>query len=187
MKEALLIIDMLNDFVLPGAPLEVPATQKIIPTIKKEIIKAHTMNNPVIYVCDAHTADDKEFRKFGWPAHAVKGTAGAEVIEELKPAAQDTIIYKATYSGFYRTELDRTLRKLGVEALRLVGDVTHICVLFTASDAVLHDYTVTVVEDGVAGLAQVDHEAALRIMRNVLGVKVSKSTEEPGDRNRKAA
>ena len=36
-KKALLIIDMLNDFVREGAPLEVPSTRNIIPSIKKEI------------------------------------------------------------------------------------------------------------------------------------------------------
>jgi nicotinamidase-related amidase len=45
-------------------------------------------------------------------------------------------------------------------------------VLFTAYDAVLRDYNVIVVEGGVAGLAKEDHDAALRIMKNVLGVKV---------------
>ena len=73
-KEALLIIDMLNDFVFEGAPLEVPETRKIIPVIKKEIKEAKTKGIPVIYICDAHDKNDKEFSKFGWPAHAVKGT-----------------------------------------------------------------------------------------------------------------
>lgn len=184
-KEALLVIDMLNDFVLPGAPLEVPAARAIIPVIRNEIDKAHAVGNPVIYVCDAHEADDREFRKFGWPAHAVKGTRGAEIVEELKPSEEDTVIYKKTYSGFYGTTLDAALKLLGVGALRLTGDVTNICVLFTASDAVLRDYEVTVLENGVAGLVPEDHEAALRIMKNVLGVQVRKAEQE--NKGKKAA
>jgi nicotinamidase/pyrazinamidase len=181
-KEALLVIDMLNDFVLPGAPLEVSAAREIIPVIRNEIDKAHAVGNPVIYVCDAHEPSDREFRKFGWPAHAVKGTRGAEIIEELKPSDQDTVISKKTYSGFYGTTLDAVLKLLGVDALRLTGDVTHICVLFTASDAVLRDYEVTVLENGVAGLTREDHEAALRIMKNVLGVQIRKAELENKDR-----
>lgn len=173
--EALLVIDMLNDFVLPGAPLEVPATRSIIPVIQKEIDKAHASRSPVIYICDAHDVDDEEFRKFGWPAHAVRGTAGAQVIAELRPGAGDVVISKKTYSGFYGTSLDRTLRQLGVDSVRLTGDVTHICILFTASDAVLRNYRVTVVENAVAGIAREDHEAALRIMKQVLGVKIERS------------
>jgi nicotinamidase/pyrazinamidase len=177
-KEALLVIDMLNDFVLSGASLEVPDTRMIMPVVQKEIRKARIVGNPVIYVCDTHAPDDKEFRKFGWPAHAVKGTKGAQVVEELKPAPGDSIIPKDTYSGFYGTRLDETLKNLGVDSLRLTGCVTHICIMATASDAVLRDYKVTVVEDGVAGLAREDHDAALRIMKNVMGVRIVQSSTD---------
>jgi nicotinamidase-related amidase len=67
------------------------------------------------------------------------------------------------------------LKRLKVDSLRLTGCVTHICILFTASEAVLRDYRVIVVEDGVAGISREDHDAALRIMKNVLGVNVVKS------------
>jgi nicotinamidase/pyrazinamidase len=171
-KEALLIIDMLNDFVRKGAPLEVPGIRKVIPVIKKEIENAKKEGKPVIYICDTHDPDDKEFSKFGWPPHAVKGTKGAKIIDELKPREGDIIIEKTTYSGFYNTVLDETLKKLGVDSVRLAGCVTHICIMFTASDAVLRDYKVIVIENGVAGLAKEDHEAGLRIMKNVLGARV---------------
>jgi len=174
-KEALLIIDMLNDFVLSGAPLEVPETRNIIKNIQKEIRDARAAGKPVIYVCDNHDVDDKEFGKFGWPAHAVIGTKGADVIDELAPAPGDRVVPKSTYSGFYGTRLDNVLKKLGVDSLRLTGCVTHICIMFTASDAVLRDYAVTVVEDGVAGITKEDHDAALRIMKNVMGVKIAQA------------
>lgn len=178
MKEALLIIDMLNDFVLPGAPLEVPETRRIVRTIKNEIRRAHAAGIPVLYVCDSHSRDDPEFNRFGWPAHAVRGTRGAEVIEDLKPEQRDIVIPKSTYSGFYGTALDSTLRQLGVDTVRLTGDVTHICVLFTASDAVLRGYSVIVVEDGVAGIEKEDHEAAIRIMHSVLGASIIVSARD---------
>lgn len=171
-KEALLVIDMLNDFVLEGAPLEVPETRKVLPVIKTEIEKARSEGKPVIYICDSHDPDDMEFKRFGWPPHAVKGTEGAKVVKELEPQRGDTIIEKTTYSGFYNTKLDETLKSLGIQSLRLTGCVTHICVMFTASDATLRGYDVTVVKDGVAGLSKEDHEAALRIMKNVMGAKI---------------
>ena len=171
-KEALIIIDMLNDFVLEGAPLEVPSTRAIIPEIKKEIEKARKEGSPVIYVCDSHEKDDREFKKMGWPPHAVKGTKGAEVIKELEPMRGEKIIKKKTYSGFYNTKLDETLKGSGVKTLRLTGCVTNICILFTASEGVLRGYDVKVLENCVAGLNREDHEFALRLMKNVLGVKV---------------
>lgn len=109
-KEALLIIDMLNDFVLPGAPLEAPETRTIIKNIQKEIHDARLAGQPVIYVCDNHDIDDKEFGKYGWPPHAIKGTKGAEVIDELAPAPGDQIVPKGTYSGFSGTRLDEVLK-----------------------------------------------------------------------------
>jgi len=117
-NEALLVIDMLNDFVLPGAPLEVPETRSVIKNIRREIDAARAQGKPVIYICDTHASDDKEFTKFGWPPHAVKGTAGAEVVAELKPAPGDTVIPKTTYSGFFGTTLEETLKKQGVKGLR---------------------------------------------------------------------
>ena len=184
-KEALLVIDMLNDFVLPGAPLEVPDTRKVINNIQQEVKSARLAGRPVIYVCDAHAPDDREFSRFGWPAHAVRGSKGAEVIDELAPRPGEVVVHKSTYSGFYNTGLDDVLKKLGVDSVRLTGCVTHICILFTASDAVLRNYEVAVVEDGVAGIAREDHEAALRIMKNVMGVKMVRSGA--ADEDRKAA
>jgi nicotinamidase/pyrazinamidase len=171
-KEALLIIDMLNDFVSFGAPLVVPDTRRVIASIRREIDRARAAGKPVIYLCDNHAPDDKEFRKFGWPAHAVQGTKGADVVAELEPAPSDIVVLKDTYSGFYGTRLDEELKKLEVDTLRLTGCVTHICVMFTAADAVLRDYSVIIVEDGVAGLAKEDHDAALRIMKNILGAEI---------------
>ncbi len=171
-KRALLVIDMLNDFVLEGAPLEVPETRKVLISIKREIDRAHSEGEPVIYVCDAHEPDDSEFERFGWPRHAVKGTRGAQIVDDLKPGKNDIVIEKTTYSGFYNTKLQSTLETLGIDTLRLTGCVTHICVLFTASDAVLRGYKVEVIKDAVAGLSSEDHEAGLRIMKNVLGAEI---------------
>lgn len=171
-KEALLIIDMLNDFVRQGASLEVPDTRKAIPGIQREINRARTEGAPIIYICDTHEPDDKEFSKYGWPAHGVKGSGGADVIDELKPKNGDIVIHKHTYSAFMDTELDEILKREGITGLRITGCVTHICVLFTAYEAALRYYDISVVEDGIAGLGKEDHDAALRIMKSVLGVKL---------------
>lgn len=172
MKEAILVIDMLNDFVKEGAPLEVPDTRKIIPFVKRTIEDARKKGIPVIYVCDAHEPDDPEFKRFEWSPHAVKGTKGAEVVEELKPEGGDFVVEKKTYSGFYKTNLENVLESLGVDTVKLTGCVTHICILFTASDAALRGYNVVVLKDGVAGISKEDHDSALRIMKNVVGAKI---------------
>lgn len=171
-KSALVVIDMLNDFVLTGAPLEVPETRRIIPALKKRISSARRKKEPVIFVNDAHAKGDVEFERFGWPPHAVRGTAGAKVVSDLAPRGKDVVIEKKTYSGFYRTSLDRTLKSFGVNKIYLAGCVTNICILYTASEAVLRGYDVCVDENLVAGLDRRSHVFALEQMQGVLGVDV---------------
>lgn len=169
-RNALLIIDMLNDFVLKGAVLEVPAARNIIPNLKKSIDEAREKKIPIIYICDSHAEDDKEFEIF--PPHAVKGTKGAQVVEELSPKRRDYLVEKTTYSGFYNTELDDLLKKLDVNALIVTGIVTNICVMYTVYDAFLRGYRVIVPEDCVAGLNEEDHKFALKQMRNILKAEI---------------
>lgn len=169
---ALVIIDMLNDFVLPGAPLEVPDTRKIIPAVKREIAAAHSAGEPVIYVCDAHAPDDPEFSRMSWPSHAIKGSQGARVVGELSPTGDDMVVEKASYSSFSGTGLGDVLDKFAVREVRLAGCVTHICILFAAYDAALRGYDVSVPPGAVAGLNPEDHDAALRIMKDALGAKI---------------
>ncbi|MDD5600353.1 MAG: cysteine hydrolase [Actinomycetota bacterium] len=169
-NKALLIIDMLNDFVLDGAPLKVPKIERIIEPIKKEIEKARNEGYRVIYVCDSHEEDDREFELF--PPHAVKGTEGAKIIEDLKPEGADLIVRKSTFSGFFNTDLDEILKKLNVQKLIVTGDVTNICILYTVADAVMRGYRVDVVKDAVAGLNRRDHKFALRQMKDILKVNI---------------
>lgn len=169
-KVAFLIIDMLNDFVLEGAVLEVPATRKIIPTLKKRIEKARKKKIPIIYICDSHAKDDKEFEI--WPPHAIKGTEGAQVVKELSPKEGDYLIEKTTYSGFYNTGLEALLKKLSLKELIVTGTVTNICVMYTVSDAIFRGYKVKVLKDCVAAVNEEDHQFALRQMKNILRAEI---------------
>jgi nicotinamidase-related amidase len=172
MGEALLIIDMLNDFVREGAPLEVPATRVILPALQTRLTAARARGVPVIFICDAHRPDDPEFSRMGWPPHAVKGTTGAAVVAELAPLETDPVIEKTSYSGFHHTGLEGILQAQGIERLVLTGCVTNICILYTAYDAVVRGYQVTVPADCVAPLNPADGDFAIRQMEQVLGVRV---------------
>jgi len=175
MKQALIIIDMLNDFVEPGAPLEVPSTRDILPALQRRLNAAREAGEPVVYVCDAHRPDDPEFSRMNWPPHALRGTRGGEVVTELAPRATDPVVEKTSYSGFLHTGLEGVLQTLGVERLVLVGCVTNICVLYTAYDAVVRGYQVVVPTDCVADLDPDDGRFALRQMSDVLGAEVVES------------
>lgn len=169
---ALLVIDMLNDFVRPGAPLEVPETRKIVAALRRRIVRARRDGELVVYVCDAHRRNDREFARMGWPPHAVEGTPGAAVVSALSPEPGDVVVEKRSYFGFHKTALDAALRERGIRKLALGGCVTNICILYIAAEAAIRGYDVTVDERHVAGLSRKDHVFALDQMEKVLGVRV---------------
>jgi len=168
-ETALIVIDMLNDFVLEGAPLEVPAARPIVPNIAAEVEKAKAAGSKVIYVCDTHRPDDAEFKT--WPKHCVKGTAGDRVVQELE-GKHDVLVEKTRYSGFFQTDLERVLQKHRVKAVVLSGILTDICVYFTAADAYMRGYAVTVVKNGVAALSEEEHHWALKQMERLFGARI---------------
>ncbi|NLP17507.1 MAG: cysteine hydrolase [Firmicutes bacterium] len=170
-KRALLVIDMLNDFILPEGSLSVgPAGEAIVPLIAQQIKEFREAGEPVIYICDHHRAEDPEFEMF--PPHCVQGTPGAEIVEALAPVEGELVIFKRRYSAFFATQLDLCLREMGIVELLLVGVCTNICVLYTACDARMRTYDVTVLKDAVASFDEEAHDFALAQMENVLGVEV---------------
>ena len=171
-RRASLIIDLLNDFVLEGAPLEVSAAREIIPAVKVEMEKAREEGIPVIYICDSHDESDPEFDRMGWPPHAVAGSRGAQVVEELRPCPEDELITKKSYSGFFKTSLEEVLERGEISELVVTGCVTNICILYTVADAVQRGYKVKVLKDCVAGLDPQDHEFGLKQMKEVLGAEI---------------
>ncbi len=173
MKPALIIVDMLEEFV--HGRLKSPQAEAIIPTIQNLIKAFKSKNLPVIYVVDSHLLSDIEFKI--WGPHALKGTSEAKIIEELKPASEDLVFEKRYYSGFRDTGLDVTLRDLGVDTVVLTGIHTHICVLHTAADAFYLRYNIIVVKDAVAAFSLSDHEYALKYMGQVYGAKLLTSEE----------
>lgn len=171
MKRALVVIDMIEDFAHEGGALYCgPTMGRIIPVIQNELARARAAGEPVIYLTDNHVPDDAEFEVF--PPHAIVGTPGAEIIPELAPDETDDVIPKRRYSGFFGTDLDITLREKRVDTLRLVGDCTNICVLFTAADARNLGYAVEVVRDGVTSFDEEAHVHALRELEQTLAAKL---------------
>src|SRR5213593_4818118 len=170
-KRALVVVDMIEDFVREGGALYCgPSMATILPVIQQEIARARSTREPVVYLTDSHLPDDAEFQMF--PPHAIAGTKGAQIVPELAPAADDVVIPKRRYSGFFGTDFDITLRERGVDTLRLVGDCTNICVLYTAADARNLGYAVEVVENGVTSFDEEAHRDALRELEKTLGAKI---------------
>ncbi|MBM3472300.1 MAG: cysteine hydrolase [Armatimonadetes bacterium] len=171
MKTAVIVVDMLHDFIRPDGVLYCgPQSEAIIEPIAHRLAQAHAQREPVIYLCDRHRTDDPEFEMF--PSHAVAGTPGAEIIPELAPQPEDRVIPKRRFSAFIGTELLLALHELHVDALELTGVCTNICIQYTACNARDLGYPVTVHASCVATFDLEAHEYALKQMETVLGVTV---------------
>ncbi len=168
---ALVVIDMLRDFVDPnGALYTGEAGREIVPALTGYLERARERGDLVVFLCDSHLPDDAEFERF--PPHCVQGTPGADIIPELEPADGELIIPKRRYSGFFGTDLDTALREKEIDTLELAGVCTNICVLYTAADARNLNYEVRVYSDAVAGLSEEAHRWALQEMKHTLGCSV---------------
>ena len=141
MRTALVIVDMLNDFV--DGVLGNPPSKEIVEPIASLGERARASDDwVVVYANDAHHLSDVELRVF--PPHAMAGTPGAAVISELRPGPEDIVINKRFYSAFTDTELQSTLRVHDVGRLVLVGQHTDCCVRHTSYDAFVRDYELVV-------------------------------------------
>ncbi len=157
---ALIIVDMQNDFAHPDGKLFVPEARETIPAIRKLLEKARKAGVLVIYTQDWHRKEDIEFGI--WGEHAVGGTWGAEIVEELKPEENEITIHKLRYDAFFGTPLDHLLRIYKVDTLVITGTVANICVLHTAGTAALLGYKIIVPIDCISALTDFDRYAAYR-------------------------
>jgi len=165
MKPALIVVDLLRDTFEnhPESPI-VQSAKAFIPRLNGLIDGFHKKSLPVVFACDSFLPDDFIFKGKMKP-HSLRGTPGAEVVEGLNRMPEDHMVPKRRFSAFFKTDLDLTLRSLGVDTVLVTGIATPICVLTTALDAVSHDFSAIIVEDCCAAHRPQDHESVLNAYR----------------------
>ncbi|MFO7598054.1 MAG: isochorismatase family cysteine hydrolase [Desulfocurvibacter africanus] len=180
MKPALLIIDMLVDFVHEDGALHVPGAQDAIPVIRKVHDTLRERGVPILYLCDAHSLDDPEMAD--WPPHAIQGTKGAEIVSSLEPSPDDLVIQKTHIRGFDEPEVAEKIEELEADYLIITGVATEHCVKETALQARKRGLAVTIVSDGIAGVERNtgDIERAVEDLR-LAGAQFLSSKELLGD------
>ena len=153
-KTAMIVVDMQNDFICPGAPLETPAGQTILPDLKRALSFCRERGIRIIYTAHVHRRSGADMGRFAdlWPpiesrACLVDGESGGEIYPEIAPQPEDILIKKHRYSGFYGTDMDIVLRGLGVDTVLITGVTTENCCHATARDAMFHDYKVVFLSD----------------------------------------
>ncbi|MBN1595328.1 nicotinamidase [candidate division FCPU426 bacterium] len=158
-RDALIVVDMQNDF-MPGGALAVQAGDQIVPLINRllDIFPTRVLTR------DWHPPDHLSFAANplfidqSWPAHCVQNTPGAEFHPQLRQQLADTIVSKGThagqeaYSGFQSTELEGWLKQRGVERVFVAGVATDYCVKSTALDALTAGFDACLIRDAVRGV-----------------------------------
>ena len=178
--KALIVVDMLSDFV-DGA-LANSKARPIVEPIRRLLAHARAEGWVVVFSNDAHEPGDPELKV--WGEHAMAGSAGAQVIEELRPqpGERELISPKRAYGAFDGTGLDERLRALGVDEVVVVGQHTHICVRHTSYGALIRGYEITIPSDAVCAFEGVDEEDALEYLRSVYGARITTVGELVGAR-----
>lgn len=175
---ALIIVDMQNDFVRSGAPLEVPDSRDTIPAHNNLIAVFREYQLPIVYTKFLSTqyrsliwnwspeCEPKE--KCCWKGHyrlygdRTERLECSDIIEEIYPNPKDLVIEKYGYGAFHGTTLDYILRTHQVRSLVITGTVTQICVEETGRQAFHHGYKTTLVSDAVSSYAPDLHAASLK-------------------------
>ena len=163
-KDALIIVDVQNDFCAGGA-LAVTDGDQVVAVLNRLIAEFERAGLPVIATRDWHPQRTTHFNTHGgsWPPHCVQGTKGAEFHADLALGKGAVIVSKGmaenadSYSGFDGIDargvrLADLLRERAVERLVVVGLATDYCVKQTALDGLKKGFTVVVLEDAVRGV-----------------------------------
>ena len=182
-QTALLIIDMQNAFLAPGAPLEVPLARGIVGNINRLAARLRALGSRVIWVRSTFAKDGPGsfgvyFEHFApgdggekIRANFFEGAEGHAFWHELDRYDTDLVVSKNRFSAFIEgaSELDQQLRALGIDTLVVTGTLTNICCESTVRDAMMLDYKCILIEDANAAQTDAEHLASLANVASVFG------------------
>ena len=208
-KTAVIVVDMQNDFGSKGgmfdrAGIDISGIQKAIGPTAKVLVSARQSNIKIVYLKMAFRPDLSDLGSPDSPNRLrhlpfgvgkairapdgresrilIRDTWNTDILPELKPQADDVVIYKHRFSGFYQTDLDATLKKLGIKYLIITGCTTSVCVEATVRDAMYRDYSCVLLSDCMRqptfpnSLPGSNHDASL-VLTEVFFGWVSKSND----------
>jgi nicotinamidase-related amidase len=171
---ALLVLDMVSDFRFPGGAAMARAALPVARRIARLAERARKAKVPVVYVNDNLGRWRSDFA--GLVRHCRRdGSRGAPILDLLAPEPRDYAILKPRHSGFFATPLATLLEYLGTKKLVLTGAAMHQCVLFTANDAYVREYGLSIPRDCVASATAAQQRLASQYFRSVLGADMRPS------------
>ena len=166
---ALLVVDMSRPFIEVGYPMASPSAPAIVARLAEVAAAFRAAGRPVIWIVQGHHAleyDRGAKLAAWWPTMFQEGTPDVELATGLERLEGEKLIIKRRYSAFYQTDLELTLRCLGVGQVVVAGVFTNVCPYTTAFDAFMRDLDVFYLADGTAASNRALHVSALQ---NVAG------------------
>lgn len=175
-KSALVVIDMQNTFLRPGAPVEVPKGRDIVSNINRLSAALRELGVQVIWVTHANSSPGGKSDWSGFFDNFVAdevrsktiaglepGAEGQQIWPELEVAPTDAKIFKNRYSALISgaSSLERQLRSQGVDTIMIAGTKTNVCCESTARDAMMLDFKTVMLSDCCAALSDEEHRATL--------------------------
>ena len=125
-RRALIVIDVQNEYVTGGLPIEYPPVQTSLAHIGRAIDAAHAQSIPVIVVQHVSPPDASLF---------ARGSDGAALHPVVASRAYDHLIEKDLPSSFAHTDLAAWLDAHRIDTLAVVGYMTHNCNVSTVLHA----------------------------------------------------
>ncbi|SCC38848.1 Nicotinamidase-related amidase [[Bacillus] enclensis] len=162
---ALLVIDIMNPFDFSHGETLAQHTKKIVKPINDLRTYCRKNGHPVIYINDHYELWKADLKLIYDKCHNSKSS---DIITPLRPADDDYFLIKPKHSAFYGTALNTLLHHLSIKNIILTGIAGNICVLFTANDAYMREFTLLVPKDAIASVSEEDNHYALTMMKNVL-------------------
>ncbi|WP_246137311.1 cysteine hydrolase family protein [Myxococcus llanfairpwllgwyngyllgogerychwyrndrobwllllantysiliogogogochensis] len=173
---ALLIIDVINDLDFPGGEHVLPWASRMVERLAPFAARMRKAGVPVIYVNDNFNHWRSNFRDVY--RHCTRaGSRGRGIVRALRPHATDYFVLKPKHSAFFATSLVPLLEHLGTKKLLMAGIATNLCVFFSAHDAHMLEYDITVLSDCCCAESDTDHDLALDQLQRFLGVRVCRADE----------
>ena len=172
-ENAILVVDMQNDWVMPDSPVHVAGAFATLPAIAKFLDFGRDNDWAVIYICRIHRPsgiDAETFRRHffeeGHPI-GIAGSHGAAIPDAIAPKPGDIQVEKQRFSAFFATDLDLILRGLGVKNVYIAGTQYPNCIRSTAVDAMSLNYAVTEVTDCCSAATDAVADANIFDLRNM--------------------
>ncbi len=153
---AIIVVDMLVDFVDHRGAAAVPGAGALLPLILGELQYFRERGRAVVFGCTELPSTAN---------YARAGTKGAAIVPQLTPRPGELVVTKRAPSVFFGTELQAYLKKREVQSIVLVGVSTNTGILLSAADALSMGYEVAVPETCVCAADRSDHDWALHQIR----------------------